>query len=54
MALGQRDVPDFTKETDVEMMITTDYWRCGDCGRESLRRGALERSEFHAEGCALR
>ncbi|ADJ16803.1 hypothetical protein HacjB3_19303 (plasmid) [Halalkalicoccus jeotgali B3] len=30
------------------------YYRCEDCGRESLRRGDVERSEFHAEGCALR
>ena len=29
------------------------YYRCEDCGRESLRRGDLERSQFHAEGCAL-
>lgn len=30
------------------------YYRCADCGRESLRRGDLERSAFHAEGCAGR
>ena len=30
------------------------YYHCEDCGRESLRRGDLERSEFHAEGYALR
>ena len=32
----------------------TTYYRCGNCGRESLRRGDVEHSEFHAEGCALR
>jgi hypothetical protein len=110
MKLGQRDVPDLDKETDVELMIaareqyrglgdstvehrpaddtvivtdggvatesttqdtdvgestitgpwtepaeqgSAEYWRCEDCGRESLRRGDVERSEFHAEGCAL-
>ncbi|ADJ17186.1 hypothetical protein [Halalkalicoccus jeotgali] len=31
-----------------------EYWRCEDCGRESLRRGDVERSEFHAEECVLR
>lgn len=30
------------------------YWGCSDCGRESLRRGDLERSEFHAEECSIR
>ncbi|WP_122088645.1 hypothetical protein [Halalkalicoccus subterraneus] len=30
------------------------YYRCEDCGRESLRRGDVECSEFHAEECALR
>lgn len=29
----------------------TTYWRCGDCGRESIRRGDLERPAFHAEEC---
>ena len=32
----------------------TTYYRCEDCGRESLRRGDVEYSEFHAEECALR
>jgi hypothetical protein len=109
METGQRSVPHFDRETDVEIMIAareeyrglgdstvehrpaddavvvTDggvatetatqdddetlitgphleppeqggatYYRCEDCGRESLRRGDVERSEFHAEGCALR
>ncbi|WP_122090870.1 hypothetical protein [Halalkalicoccus subterraneus] len=31
----------------------TDYWRCEDCGRESLRRSDLERSKFHAEECVF-
>ncbi|MDL5363911.1 hypothetical protein [Halalkalicoccus sp. NIPERK01] len=30
------------------------YYRCEDCGRESLRHRDVERSEFHADGCALR
>ena len=29
----------------------TTYWRCEDCGRESIRRGDLERPAFHVEGC---
>ena len=28
------------------------YYRCADCGRESLRRGDLKRDGFHADGCA--
>lgn len=54
-----------TQETDDEMRITgphlespeqggATYYRCEDCGRESLRRGDVERSEFHTEECALR
>lgn len=27
------------------------YYRCEDCGCESLRYGNVEGSEFHAEGC---
>lgn len=30
------------------------YWKCSECGRESLRRGDLEDSAFHASGCSLR
>ena len=30
------------------------YYRCETCGRESFRRGDVERSEFHAEECTLR
>lgn len=30
------------------------YYRCESCGRESLRRGDVEHSEFYAEECALR
>lgn len=28
------------------------YFKCADCGRESLRRGDLQRPAFHAETCA--
>lgn len=27
------------------------YSKCADCGRESLRRGDLERAAFHADAC---
>lgn len=27
------------------------YWRCADCGHESLRRGDLKRPTFHATTC---
>ena len=30
------------------------YWGCSDCECESLRRGDLETSAFHASGCSLR
>ncbi|WP_245634141.1 hypothetical protein [Halalkalicoccus paucihalophilus] len=54
-----------TQDIDVEARITgpytepaeqggVEYWRCKDYGRESLRRGDVEHSAFHAEECALR
>jgi hypothetical protein len=30
----------------------TTYWRCSECGYESIREKDLDRASFHAEGCA--
>ena len=35
-----------------ELSNATTYWRCEDCGRESIRERDLYRVSFHAEGCA--
>jgi hypothetical protein len=54
-----------TQDIDVEARITgpytepteqgsAEYWRCEDYRRESLRRGDVEHSAFHAEECVLR
>lgn len=30
------------------------YWRCADCGRESVREGDLRRARFHPTNCEAR
>ena len=30
---------------------TTTYWRCEDCGYESIREKDLDRASFHVAGC---
>jgi hypothetical protein len=35
-----------------ELSNATTYWRCEDCGYESVRESDLDRASFHAEGCA--
>lgn len=34
-----------------EISNATTYWRCEDCGGESVREKDLYRTGFHAEGC---
>lgn len=52
-----------TTEPDLSELITgpfvepieqggASYWKCADCGRESIRRIDLEHPAFHASGCA--
>jgi hypothetical protein len=35
-----------------EISNATTFWRCEDCGRESIREQDVYRPAFHAEGCA--
>lgn len=37
-----------------EVANATTYWRCEDCGRESIHKQDTQRPAFHAEGCAGR
>jgi hypothetical protein len=37
-----------------ELSNATTYWRCEDCGRESIREKDIERAAFHAAGCSQR
>jgi hypothetical protein len=37
-----------------ELSNATTYWRCEDCGRESIHKRDTERAAFHAAGCSLR
>lgn len=34
-----------------ELSNATTYWRCEDCGYESIREKDLYRATFHADGC---
>ena len=35
-----------------EVSNATTFWRCSECGRESIREQDVYRTTFHAEGCA--
>jgi hypothetical protein len=35
-----------------ELTNATTYWRCSDCGYESVHEKDLYRASFHAAGCA--
>jgi hypothetical protein len=35
-----------------EVSNMTTYWRCEDCGRESIREPDVSRPAFHADDCA--
>lgn len=37
-----------------ELSNATTFWRCEDCGRESIRKQDTERAAFHAAGCSQR
>jgi hypothetical protein len=35
-----------------ELTNATTYWRCSECGNESVREKDLYRASFHADDCA--
>jgi hypothetical protein len=35
-----------------ELSNATTYWRCHDCGYESIYKHDLYRARFHADDCA--
>lgn len=35
-----------------EVSNATTYWRCEDCGYESINEDDLSRASFHADDCA--
>ena len=37
-----------------ELSNATTFWRCEDCGYESIRKQDTERTTFHAVGCSQR